>query len=162
MPTQDEEADALFAHGRDNATGGVATIAQRRANGKMRRQLAHDHEHGLPAVPAGVPGIAQGDLIRDGHHVDQFHVGVLGPAEVIGALDQSFGTGRIGDGDHDGELVRRVLFMVRPLFEDAYDEGGYESGAGTNLAKGAGELVIDRALKLLAQIQKAEVQTARR
>jgi hypothetical protein len=45
---------------------------------------------------------------------------------------------------------------------EAYDEGGYESGSGTNLAKGAGELIIDRALELLEQISKQGVQTARR
>lgn len=34
----------------------------------------------------------------------------------------------------------------------AYEEGGYESGAGTNLAKGAGELIITRALTLIDQM----------
>ena len=35
----------------------------------------------------------------------------------------------------------------------AYDEGGYESGSGTNLAKGAGEIMISRALSLLDRIK---------
>jgi hypothetical protein len=35
----------------------------------------------------------------------------------------------------------------------AYDEGGYEPGWGTNLAKGAGEIVIKEALKLINQIK---------
>jgi len=45
---------------------------------------------------------------------------------------------------------------------EAYDEGGYEPTSGTNLAKGAGELIIDRALELLKQIRVREVQAARR
>ncbi len=32
---------------------------------------------------------------------------------------------------------------------EAYDEGGYESGAGTNLAPGAGEIMVREALELL-------------
>jgi len=35
----------------------------------------------------------------------------------------------------------------------AYEEGGYESTAGTNLAKGAGERIIKHALKLIDQIK---------
>jgi hypothetical protein len=35
----------------------------------------------------------------------------------------------------------------------AYDEGGYESGSATNLAKGAGEIMIKEALELLNQIR---------
>jgi len=35
----------------------------------------------------------------------------------------------------------------------AYDEGGYESTDGTNLAPGAGELIVDHALKLIEQMQ---------
>jgi neutral ceramidase len=35
----------------------------------------------------------------------------------------------------------------------AYDEGGYEPGSGTNLAKGAGEIMIREALELLNQIR---------
>lgn len=35
----------------------------------------------------------------------------------------------------------------------AYDEGGYEPGWGTNLAKGAGEIIIKEALKLINQIK---------
>lgn len=35
----------------------------------------------------------------------------------------------------------------------AYDEGGYEPGWGTNLAKGAGEIIIKEALKLIGQIK---------
>jgi len=35
----------------------------------------------------------------------------------------------------------------------AYEEGGYESGTGTNLAKGAGEIIIQHALDLLNQIK---------
>ncbi len=35
----------------------------------------------------------------------------------------------------------------------AYDEGGYEPGSGTNLAKGAGEIMIKEALKLIGQIK---------
>jgi hypothetical protein len=37
----------------------------------------------------------------------------------------------------------------------AYDEGGYESEQGTNLAKGAGELIVTRALELIEQMQQA-------
>ncbi|MHC4735027.1 MAG: hypothetical protein ACYTDW_11310, partial [Planctomycetota bacterium] len=35
----------------------------------------------------------------------------------------------------------------------AYEEGGYEPGSGTNLAKGAGEIMIKEALKLIGQIK---------
>ncbi|MHC4642260.1 MAG: neutral/alkaline non-lysosomal ceramidase N-terminal domain-containing protein [Planctomycetota bacterium] len=38
----------------------------------------------------------------------------------------------------------------------AYDEGGYEPGWGTNLAKGAGEIIIKEALQLVNQIKKAK------
>jgi hypothetical protein len=38
----------------------------------------------------------------------------------------------------------------------AYDEGGYESGSGTNLAKGAGEIMVSRALKLLDRIKSRD------
>ena len=34
----------------------------------------------------------------------------------------------------------------------AYDEGGYESTDGTNLAPGAGELIVDHAIKLIEQM----------
>jgi len=36
----------------------------------------------------------------------------------------------------------------------AYDEGGYESVQGTNLAKGAGELIVASALELLGQMKQ--------
>jgi len=36
----------------------------------------------------------------------------------------------------------------------AYDEGGYEPGWGTNLAKGAGEIMIKEALELIDQMKK--------
>jgi neutral ceramidase len=36
----------------------------------------------------------------------------------------------------------------------AYDEGGYEPTRATNLAKGAGEIMIDQALKLIDQIKQ--------
>lgn len=35
----------------------------------------------------------------------------------------------------------------------AYDEGGYESGSGTNLAKGAGEIMVKKALALIRRIE---------
>jgi len=35
----------------------------------------------------------------------------------------------------------------------AYDEGGYEPGSATNLAKGAGEIMIEQALTLIDQIK---------
>ena len=35
----------------------------------------------------------------------------------------------------------------------AYEQGGYESVSGTNLAKGAGEIIITHALNLLAQVK---------
>ena len=35
----------------------------------------------------------------------------------------------------------------------AYDEGGYESGTGTNLAKGAGEIMVRQALSLINRIK---------
>ena len=34
----------------------------------------------------------------------------------------------------------------------AYDEGGYEPVSGTNLAKGAGEIMVKEALDLLKQL----------
>ncbi|MHC4694556.1 MAG: hypothetical protein ACYS67_17590, partial [Planctomycetota bacterium] len=34
----------------------------------------------------------------------------------------------------------------------AYEEGGYESGSGTNLAKGAGEIMTEKAIELIHQI----------
>jgi hypothetical protein len=39
----------------------------------------------------------------------------------------------------------------------AYDEGGYEPGWGTNLAKGAGEIIIKEALNLVDQIKQIEL-----
>ncbi len=36
----------------------------------------------------------------------------------------------------------------------AYDEGGYEPGSATKLAKGAGEIMIEQALKLIEQIKQ--------
>jgi len=33
----------------------------------------------------------------------------------------------------------------------AYEEGGYEPGSGTNLAKGAGEIMIKQALDLISR-----------
>jgi neutral ceramidase len=38
---------------------------------------------------------------------------------------------------------------------DAYDEGGYEPTGATNLAKGAGEIMIEQALELLDQIKSS-------
>ena len=35
----------------------------------------------------------------------------------------------------------------------AYDQGGYESTVGTNLAKGAGELIVTKALELIEQMK---------
>jgi Neutral/alkaline non-lysosomal ceramidase, N-terminal len=40
----------------------------------------------------------------------------------------------------------------------AYDEGGYESEQGTNLAKGAGELIVARALQLIGQMKESQTQ----
>jgi len=37
----------------------------------------------------------------------------------------------------------------------AYDEGGYEPGTATNLAKGAGEIMIEQALELLKEIKSS-------
>jgi len=37
----------------------------------------------------------------------------------------------------------------------AYEEGGYEPGSGTNLAKGAGEIMTEQALDLINQIKIA-------
>jgi len=42
----------------------------------------------------------------------------------------------------------------------AYDEGGYESVQGTNLAKGAGELIVSRALELIEQMKQAQTPLA--
>jgi hypothetical protein len=36
----------------------------------------------------------------------------------------------------------------------AYKEGGYEPGAGTNLAPGTGEIVTERALQLIEQLKQ--------
>ena len=36
---------------------------------------------------------------------------------------------------------------------EAYDEGGYESGTGTNLAKGAGEIMVEQALTLISRVK---------
>ena len=36
---------------------------------------------------------------------------------------------------------------------EAYEEGGYESGTGTNLAKGAGEIMVSEALNLINGIR---------
>lgn len=38
----------------------------------------------------------------------------------------------------------------------AYEEGGYEPGSGTNLAKGAGEIMIKEALSLISQIKQGK------
>ena len=38
----------------------------------------------------------------------------------------------------------------------AYEEGGYEPGSGTNLAKGAGEIMIEQALDLINQIKSGK------
>ncbi len=37
----------------------------------------------------------------------------------------------------------------------AYDEGGYESGTGTNLAKGAGEIMVRQALDLIGRVKSS-------
>ena len=37
----------------------------------------------------------------------------------------------------------------------AYDEGGYEPGTATNLAKGAGEIMIEQALELIEQVKSS-------
>ena len=37
---------------------------------------------------------------------------------------------------------------------DAYDEGGYEPAGATNLAKGAGKIMIEKALELIGQIKQ--------
>jgi len=42
----------------------------------------------------------------------------------------------------------------------AYEEGGYESGPGANLAPGAAETMIDHALKLIEQMKEATAQAA--
>ena len=36
---------------------------------------------------------------------------------------------------------------------EAYDEGGYEPTSGTNLAKGAGEIIIEEALNIINEIR---------
>ena len=36
---------------------------------------------------------------------------------------------------------------------EAYDEGGYESGTGTNLAKGAGDIMVKQAIDLISRIK---------
>jgi len=36
----------------------------------------------------------------------------------------------------------------------AYEEGGYEPGSGTNLAKGSGEIMIRESLDLINQIRQ--------
>jgi neutral ceramidase len=38
----------------------------------------------------------------------------------------------------------------------AYEEGGYEPGTGTNLAKGAGEIMIKEAIDLISQIRQCK------
>ncbi|NIP27254.1 MAG: hypothetical protein GWN67_11320 [Phycisphaerae bacterium] len=38
----------------------------------------------------------------------------------------------------------------------AYEEEGYESGSGTNLAKGAGEIMTEKAVELINQIRKTD------
>jgi hypothetical protein len=38
----------------------------------------------------------------------------------------------------------------------AYEEGGYEPGTGTNLAKGAGEIMIKEAIDIIEQIRQSE------
>ncbi len=37
----------------------------------------------------------------------------------------------------------------------AYEEGGYEPGSGTNLAKGAGEIMIKEALNIIKQMKQS-------
>jgi hypothetical protein len=37
----------------------------------------------------------------------------------------------------------------------AYEEGGYEPGWGTNLAKGAGEIMIKEALNIINQMKQS-------
>jgi len=39
---------------------------------------------------------------------------------------------------------------------EAYDEGGYESETGTNLAKGAGEIMVKQALDLISRIKSGK------
>ncbi len=40
----------------------------------------------------------------------------------------------------------------------AYDEGAYEPGAGTNLAPGAGEIIIEQSLALLDEVRQARAK----
>jgi neutral ceramidase len=42
----------------------------------------------------------------------------------------------------------------------AYEEGGYEPGTGTNLAKGAGEIMIKEALEIIDQIKSGKQASA--
>ncbi|MBN2129361.1 MAG: neutral/alkaline non-lysosomal ceramidase N-terminal domain-containing protein [Sedimentisphaerales bacterium] len=42
----------------------------------------------------------------------------------------------------------------------AYEEGGYEPGSGTNLAPGAGEIMVEQALALLAEARQASASRA--
>jgi len=39
---------------------------------------------------------------------------------------------------------------------DAYDEGGYEPAGATDLAKGAGEIVVKEALSLIKQARQSQ------
>ena len=38
----------------------------------------------------------------------------------------------------------------------AYEEGGYEPGSGTNLAKGAGEIMVKEALTIINQMKQSK------
>ena len=38
----------------------------------------------------------------------------------------------------------------------AYEEGGYEPGSGTHLAKGAGEIMVEQALELIRRMRDEE------
>ena len=53
----------------------------------------------------------------------------------------------------DAEPVNDQFSSDAAVRESTYAQGGYESGSGTHLAEGAGEIMIEKALELLNLIR---------
>jgi len=113
----------------------------------------------FPAKKTSTPnGTVKNDKIKEDYITTEIQVLKLGDIYILGL---------------PGEILVEVGFQIKKragleyLFivtlsndavgyvchSQAYDEGGYEPGPGTNLAKGAGEIMIKQALDLIDQIK---------
>ncbi len=54
------------------------------------------------------------------------------------------------------EGLEKLAAIGYVCHSQAYEEGGYEPGSGTNLAKGAGEIMIKEALNIINQMKQSK------